>query len=383
MLTDLQIRKFAAKETPYKVSDARGLYMRVAINGSKTWSIAYRLDRVQKTLALGVYPEVSLSQARDKVSEVKRKLREGHAPSVVGDTITFGQITDEYIRRKEMQGLAERTIEKNRWLAKIAKDGLGQRPIRNIKPAEVWDVLQAIENSGRRETAIKTRGLIAEVFRYAIRTSRADGDPTTASKGALVRPKVTHLAAITDPKKFGDLLVAIDEYDGWPPIRAALQFSALVFARPVEIRGARWEEIEGDVWRVPAARMKGRRPQDVPLSKQAILILQKMRPYSDRGLVFPGIRSTQRTLSENTINIALRRMGFSQTEHCAHGFRSSASTMLNTMGFVKDIIEIQLSHLDEDEVRRAYNRALYWPERVAMMQRWADYLDELRRHAIV
>lgn len=334
-------------------------------------------------MALGAYPEVSLAEARDKLSEVKRSLRDGAAPSTADDDVTFGLIADEYIRRKEMQGLAERTIEKNKWLAKIAKDGLGHRPIRSIRPSEVWDLLRSIENSGRRETAIKSRGLIAEIFRYAIRTSRAEGDPTTASKGALSRPKVTHLAAITEPKKFGDLLVTIDEYEGWPPIRAALQFSALVFARPVEIRGARWDEIEDNVWRIPAARMKGRRPHEVPLSKQAIAILHNTRPHSDGGLIFPGIRSPKRTLSENTINIVLRSMGILKSEHCAHGFRSSASTMLNSMGFAKDIIEAQLSHLDQDEVRRAYNRAQYWPERVAMMQRWADYLDELKQQSIV
>jgi Arm DNA-binding domain len=190
MLTDMQIRKLLPGGKPYKVSDSRGLYIRVSVNGAKAWSISYRIDGIQKTQAIGVYPSVSLAEARDKVTDLKRKLREGTAPSTGVREETFAAISEEYIARKKTMGLAERTIEKNEWLARRANEGIGSRVLRNIKPPEIWEALSAIEQSGRHETAIKVRGFMGEVFRYAMRTSRADGDPTSASKGALIRPRV-------------------------------------------------------------------------------------------------------------------------------------------------------------------------------------------------
>lgn len=243
-------------------------------------------------------------------------------------------------------------------------------------------LLQQVERSGRLETARRLRSAIGSVFRYAIATLRAQHDPTSALRDALERPKVKHRAALIDPVQPGGLMRSIDEYDGWPTLRAALLFTALTFARPGEVRGARLSEIDEAkaVWNIPADRMKMRRPHMVPLSRQSLSLLSTIRPLTGvSDLIFPSIRSNKKLLSENAMNSALRRMGFTQEEMTAHGFRASASSILNERGFSPDVIEAALAHLDQNEVRRAYNRATYWPERVNLMQAWADMLDEFRR----
>lgn len=215
-------------------------------------------------------------------------------------------------------------------------------------------------------------------------TLRATHDPTTALQGALLAPKVNHRAAIVGEKAFGGLLRAIDGDDGWPTLKAALQFTALTFVRPGEVRGAVRKEFDFNkaIWRIAPERMKMRRPHEVPLSTQAIALLEDIWSLSEYGeLVFPSIRSNRKLLSENALNAALRRMGYQQDEMTAHGFRSSASTILNERGYNPDVIEAALGHQDEDEIRRAYNRAKYWPERVKLMQDWADLLDALRTAA--
>lgn len=219
------------------------------------------------------------------------------------------------------------------------------------------------------------------VFRLAVVTLRAPSDPTYALQGALLKANTKPRAAITDEKKFGGLLRAIDQFDGWPTIKAALKFSALTFARPGEVRGVVRLEINFDkaVWRIAAERTKMRRPHDVPLSRQALAVLTDVWPMSEHcELIFPSIRSNQRPLSENAFNSALRRMGYSPDEMSAHGFRSTASTILNENGFNPDVIEAALGHQAENAIRRAYNRATYWPERVALMQKWADMLDAFK-----
>lgn len=242
--------------------------------------------------------------------------------------------------------------------------------------------MKRIEKSGRRETAHRLRGLIGSVCQFAIVTLRGTNDPSYALRGALLRPNVKPRAAITDEEKFGGLLRAIDEFDGWPTLRAALQFAALTFARPGEIRLAKRAEIDFTkaVWRIPAERTKMRRPHDVPLSRQAVAVLNDIWPVSEMSdLIFPSTRSFLRPLSDNAFNAALRRMGYAQDEMTAHGFRSTASTILNERGFPPDVIEAALAHQDENSIRRAYNRATYWRERVDMMQQWADMLDQFRR----
>ena len=254
------------------------------------------------------------------------------------------------------------------------------RPITAITPAEILVLLQRIEKTGRRETARRLRGTIGSVFRLAIVTLRATNDPTFALRGALLRPNVQHRAAITDERELGALMRSIDEYDGWPTLRAALQLVALTMMRPGDVRHMCRSEIvfPKAVWHIPAERMKMRRPHDVPLSDQALTVLRGIWELSDGQLVLPSIRSFSKPLSENALNSALRRMGYAQDEMTAHGFRSSASTILNERGCDPDVIEAALAHEDEDNVRRAYNRAKYWPQRVKLLQEWADLLDEFK-----
>ena len=390
-LTQFEMRNAKPAEKPYKLSDGGGLHLLVQPNGNKFWRYRYRFAGVEKMLALGSYPATSLADARARRDAARKLLEAGADPSAQKklDKIaaaasaknTFGLIADEFLENHQLKGSAESTKAKVRWLLKEVAAPLADRPITEVTPIEVLEVLKRVERSGRRETAKRLRSTISAVFRLAIVTQRASNDPTTALRGALVPPIVRHRAAITDEKQLGGLLRAIDAFDGWPTIKAALLFTALTCARPGEVRGARRAEIdlERAVWRIPAERSKMRRHHDVPLSRQALNVLDEVWPLSDYGeLVFPSIRSNVRPLSENAMNSALRRMGFSQDEMTAHGFRSTASTILNERGVRPDVIEAMLGHQHENVVRRAYNRASYWPERVELMQKWADMLDEFR-----
>lgn len=391
-LTDLALRNAKPRDNPYKLFDGGGLHLIVNPGGSRIWRLAYRFAGKANQLSFGPYPLVSLAEARQKRDEAKKLLLDGKDPSTtrklekvnaaLAQGNTFGLLAGEYIERLERRGASERTLAKNRWLLEtLAGPALGDRPIGEITPVEILAVLQRVERSGRHESARRLRGSIGSVFRFAIATLRAEHDPTSALRDALERPKVTHRAALTDPKKLGGLMRAIDEYDGWPTLKAAMLFTALTFARPGEVRGARWAEIDFGkaVWNIPAERMKMRRAHVVPLSRQALAVLAEIRPLAGVSeLVFPSIRSNKKVLSDNAMNSALRRMGFTQDEMTAHGFRASASSILNERGHSSDVIEAALGHLDQNEVRRAYNRATYWPERVTLMQVWADLLDEFR-----
>jgi integrase len=360
--------------------------------GGKLWRFRYRFAGRENMLALGSFPAVSLASARDRRDEAKKLIAAGTDPAdkrkldklaaEVANRNTFGALVSEYISRLEENGSAKSTLDKNRWLLEDLAASLAKRPISAITPAEILLLLQRIEKTGRRETARRLRGTIGSVFRHAIVTLRATNDPTFALRGALLTPNVRHRAAITDERELGALMCSIDEYDGWPTLRAALQLVALTMTRPGDVRHMRRSEIvfPRAVWRIPAERMKMRRPHDVPLSTQALAILRDVWELSDGGdLVLPSIRTTSRPLSEGAMNSALRRMGYTKDEITAHGFRSSASTILNERGFDHDVIETALAHEDEDEVRRAYNRAKYWPQRVKLLQDWADLLDEFKR----
>ena len=254
------------------------------------------------------------------------------------------------------------------------------RPIAEVKPAEILVILKRIEKTGRRDTARRLRGTIGSVYRFAIANLKAETDPTYALRGALLQPNVQHRAAITDEKQLGALMRSIDEYDGWPTLRAALLLLPITMTRPGDVRHMRRSEISFPkaTWRIPAERMKMRRPHDVPLSRQALAVLREIWDASLGDLVLPSIRSNAKPLSENAMNSALRRMGYTGSEMTAHGFRASASTILNERGFDDDVIEAALAHQDEDEIRRAYNRATYWTQRVKLMQEWADLLDQFR-----
>jgi len=390
-LSELAVRTAKPREKAFKLTDGGGLHLLVQPGGGKLWRLKYRFGGKEKLLSFGRYPATSLADARRRREAAKSLLAAGTDPSeekrkekitaALSQRNTFGAIAAEYLESKRSGGTAETTVGKLRWLLEDLARPLSERPIAQITPAELLELLKRVEKSGRRDTARRLRGTISSVFRMAVVTLRAETDPTFPLRGALLAPNVQHRAAILDEKKFGALLCAIDEYDGWPTITAALKFMALTCARPGEVRLACREEIDFTkaVWRIPAERMKMRRPHDVPLSRQAVAVLKDIWPLSDHGdLIFPSVRSNRKALSENAFNASLRRMGYSKEEMTAHGFRSSASTILNSRGFDPDVIEAVLAHQEENEVRRAYNRAKYWPERVKLMQDWADLLDEFR-----
>jgi integrase len=357
-LSHFAITKAKPKDKAYRLSDGAGLYLHIEPGGSKLWRFRYRFAGRENMLAFGPYPAVSLGDARDRRDEARKLLAAGTDPSAkrkqdkreaaTKNANTFGAIADEVLANKEANEAAGSTMNKNRWLLKDLAAPLAGRPVAEITAAEILDLLKRIEKTGRRETARRLRGAIGSVFRYAIVTLRATSDPTLALRGALLTPKVNHRAAIVDEKELGGLLRVIDGYDGWPSLKAGLQFIALTFARPGEVRGAKRTEFDFDkaVWRIAPERMKMRRPHEVPLSRQAVAVLKDIWPLSEYGgLVFPSIRSNRRPLSENAFNSALRRMGFGQDEMTAHGFRATASTILNERGINPDVIEAALGDI--------------------------------------
>lgn len=384
-----------AKRTPQarKLSDAGGLHLLVPPTGGKLWRLAYRFGGKQKTLALGGYPAVSLAEARRERDEAKKLLAQGLDPSVqrkvekqVGKTAsesTFRIVAEEVIAKMEREGRAHVTIVKKRWLLDFAYPAFGNRPISEITARELLALLRQIEGRGLYETAKRLRSTCGMVFRFAIATGRADRDPSSDLRGALTTHKVIHRAAIVEPAGIGALLRSIDGFDGQPTTHAALRLAALTFVRPGELRHAEWREfdLDGAVWSIPAEKMKMRRPHRVPLSRQSLAILRQLKEVTGDGrLLFPSVLTVARPISENTLNAALRRLGYSSEEMSTHGFRATAATRLNEMGrWNADAIERQLAHQEANAVRRAYTHgAEYWQERVAMMQAWADYLDELR-----
>jgi integrase len=396
-LTDREIRKIEPGKALAKLSDGGGLQLWVMPDGAKRWRLAYRYNGKQKTLAIGVYPTTSLREARDARDDARRLLSSGQDPSLVrkldkvakakASANTFNSLADELLEKKRVEGKAERTFDKVEWLLSLARPDLGSRPIAEIMAPEVLRVLKAVEARGRLETAKRLRATIGQVFRFAVATGRADTDPTASLRGAIASPAVQHRAAIVEPKAFGGLLRAIASYEGSPETRAALEVLALTFARPGEIRAAEWSEFdfEGAIWSIPAHKMKMRRPHRIPLAPRSLQVLCDLREITGNGrFVFPSNRSRERCMSENTINAALRRLGFTKEEMTAHGFRSAASSILNESGLWNaDAIERQLAHVDNDSVRRAYARADFWDERVRMMTWWADRCRDMQAGGIV
>jgi integrase len=391
-LTLFALHNAKPRETPYKLSDGNGLHLLVQPNGSKLWRFRYRFGGKENMLTFGAFPEVMLAEARGRRDEARKLLSAGVDPAeqrklqkLAAETAkrtTFGAIALEYIAKVEAEGAAPATLDKKRWLLLDLAASLKNRPITAITPAEILLLLKRIEARGNRHTAHRLRGVIGTVFRLAVATLRATNDPTYALRGALLKENREHLPAITDEVRFGQLLRDIESYQGWPPIKAALKFQALTMSRPGDVRALKRAEINFPkaVWRIPAERMKMRRPHDVPLSRQALAVLQEVWPYSEGSeLVFPAQESRKKRISENGLNSALRTLGYLSEEVCSHGFRTSASTFLNERGFSPDVIEACLAHEEEDEVRRAYNRARYWTQRVELMQTWADLMDELQR----
>ena len=392
-LTDTAIRNSKPKDKPYKVADAQGLYLLVNPTGSKLWRIKYRIDGAERKLALGAYPEITLAEARAARDAARKQLdhsidpnaakRQARIEASIRAGNTFASVADELIEKKGREGRATATLEKQRWLLKLLGQDFGKRPVADITPQELLHELKKHERRGRLETAKQLRAFAGQVFRYAAATARAERDPAQLLQGALISPTVKHFAAITDTAQFGALLRAIDDYQGDPAVMYALKLTPHVFQRPGEIRQMEWAEVDFDkaVWTIPEIKMKMRQPHAVPLSKQAQVILREMRGLSGAGrYVFPSVRTKARPISDNTINAALRRMGYSKDQMTAHGFRTSASSLLNESGkWNPDAIERALAHMVPGIIRRIYNQSAYWAERVEMAQWWSDYLDELQK----
>jgi integrase len=394
-LSDVTIRSAKPTATPRKLSDGGGLYLLINPKpvASKLWRQAYRFDGKQKTLALGTYPSVSLSQAREGRDEAKKLLAGGIDPSAQRKTNrqlekavagnSFRTIAEEVIAKMEREGRAHVTIAKKRWLLDFAYPAFGDRPVTEVTAMELLALLRNLEGRALYETAKRLRSTCGMVFRYAIATGRAERDPSADLRGALTTHQVIHRAAIVEPAAIGALLRAIDGFDGQPTTQAALRLAAHVFVRPGELRQAEWTEFDLDsaIWVIPAAKMKMRRPHRVPLSRQSLEIIRGLHEITGNGrLVFPSVRTVLRPISENTVNAALRRLGYAKEDMSGHGFRSMAATRLNEMGqWNPDAIERQLAHQEVNAVRRAYTHAAeFWAERVQMMQAWSDYLDGLR-----
>jgi len=391
-LTAVEVKNAESREKPYKLADGGRMHLLVTPAGSKLWRLAYRFGGKEKLLALGVYPEVALKDARAKRDEAKALLADGVDPGAkrkldkltkdISNATTFKALADEYQDKLRREGRAVATLEKNEWLYSQMLPKLGERPISELSATEILSVLRPVEKRGNLETAKRLRMKIGEVIRFAIATGRAVNDPTPSLKGALVGPKAKHRAAITDPIALGAFLRAVEAFDGQPETVAALKILPMVFTRPGELRLAEWREFDLNkaIWTIPASRTKMRREHQVPLPRQALAILAALKEITGGGrLVFPGIRSVERPISENTLNASMRRMGFKQDEVSAHGFRATASTLLNESGkFSADAIERALAHQDPDPIRRAYARGAFWAERVEMAQWWADHLDTLK-----
>jgi integrase len=392
-LTDTTVRSAKAGHKPRKISDGGGLFLLVQPGGGKLWRLAYRFGGKQQTQALGIYPEVSLAQARSGRNEAKKLLAQGIDPSAqrkrdkqvaaASAVNTFKVVATELMAKHEREGRAKRTLEKNRWLLEFAIAEIGDRPIAEITAPELLAVLRGIERRGRFETAKRLRSISGTVFRYAIATGRAERDPSADLRGALTVHQVNHRATIVEPKAIGALLRAIEEFEGQLTTRAALRLAPHVFVRPGELRHAEWSEfdLDGAVWSIPATKMKMRRPHRVPLSRQSLAIIGEIKAITGNGRwLFPSVRTILRPISENTLNAALRRLGYGTEDMSSHGFRAMAATRLNETGrWNADAIERQMAHQEANAVRRAYTHsAEYWDERVAMMQAWSDYLESLR-----
>jgi integrase len=391
-LNDVAIKALKPKDRVFVVADEKGLCIEVAVSGSKLWRFRYRFGGKPKVLSFGRYPEVTLKEARQRRDDARGQLRDGIDPGVERKRAkltarfnvanTFRAVAEEYIEHKLVkEGRAAVTVEKAKWLLLQMKP-IWDQPLVEIKPAEVFGVLRRLEGQRKHETAKRCRSFTSRVFRYAAATGRAESDPAAMLAGQLIAPKVKHHAAILEPRKLGELLRSIDAFEGAPITRLALQVAPHVMARPGELRQATWDEFDLDakIWRIKPERMKMRRPHAIPLSEQVLGYLRELQQFSGpEGYVFPAFHTTRRPMSENTMNQAFRRMGYTSDEVTAHGLRTTASTLLNESGkWHPDAIERALAHGDSDAVRGIYNRGHYWDDRVKMMTWWSDYLDALR-----
>jgi integrase len=393
-LTVLDVKNAKPRAKPYKLADGGGLYLEVMPNGSRYWRMKYRFAGKEGRLALGVFPEVSLKDARQKKIKARQQLSAGLDPSnerrqlkfaaIASRNNTFGSIAEEWLE-KQRPHWSESHTTRTKWLLQNhLLPWLDTRPIQEISTPELLSVLQRIEQKGIHETAHRAKHTAGQILRYAIATGRTQQDPTLALKGALTNPKEKHLAAITDPKEVGRLLIAMDGFRGTIEVRTALLLSPLLFQRPGEIRQMQWSDLNFETaeWRYTVTKTKT--PHVVPLSHQAVALLQAIQPITGGGrYVFPSARGPSRPLSENGVRTALRTLGYTNEQMTPHGFRAMARTILDeVLGYRIDWIEHQLAHAVKDPNGRAYNRTAHLEGRKEMMQAWADYLDKLRNKTL-
>ena len=393
-LNNTQLTNAKPEAKPYKLADGGGMYLLVTPKGGKWWRLDYRLRGKRKTVSLGVYPDVKLKKARDKREAARENIAAGIDPSEIKqeekakqeNADSFKAVADEWLKKYAVQWVPSHTDKIKLRLKNDVYPWLGDKAIHEITAPGLLRVLRRVEDRGAVETAHRIRQNCGQIFRYAVASGRADRDPSQDLRGALPPAKETHYATITAPTEIGALLRAIDGYTGQFATRCALRLAYLTFVRPGELRHAEWAEIDlkKKEWRIPPEKMKMKRPHIVPLSKQAVEVLEELKPLTGNGrYLFPSVRSQQRPMSENTINAALRGMGYAKDKMTGHGFRSMASTLLNEQGWNRDAIERQLAHIEGNEVRAAYNYAEYLDERKRMMQHWAEYLDGLKAGASV
>ena len=399
-LTEGRIRSTAPADKPQRLFDGGGLYLEVSPRGGRWWRLKYRFQGKEKLLSLGTYPVVTLKGARERALELKRQLADGIDPGAERKAVkasregalanSFEPIAREWHEEQHKPTVSEG--QARRIMARLEGDvfpWLGKLPISEVMAPTILQTLRRVEARGAIETAHRELQTISQVFRYAVATGRAERDPTPDLRGALKPFVTTHMAAITEPEKVGELLRAIDGYTGSFIVKCALQLAPLTFVRPGELRAALWSEfdLEAGIWRIPAERMKGTKVakakgQDhlVPLSSQAVAILKTLHPLTGhRPAVFPSTRGDGRVMSDMTMGAALRRLGFSGDEMTAHGFRAMARTMLvERLDYDESIVEAQLAHRVRDALGRAYNRTQFVEQRKAMMQTWGDYLAGLK-----
>jgi integrase len=404
-LTDIAIRNAKPSDKQQKIFDGGGLHLLITPAGAKRWVLKYRFGDKEKTLAFGMYPDVSLADARRKRDDAREKLAAGIDP---GEVKKAEKQTKRLNAANSFEAVAREwhlkyadswsAVHGDRILRRLEVDAfpyIGGKPIGDVMPPDVLDLLRKVEKRGALETAHRLRSNVGQVMRYAVATGRAIRDVSADLRGALPPVQKEHLAALVAPKEVGDLLRAIDGYQGTLPVLCALRLAPLVFQRPGELRNAAWPEFDLDAatWEIPAARMKRTKKGKasggahiVPLSKQAVEILRTLHALTGHhdGFLFPSVRTRERPMSENTVNAALRRMGYDGETMTGHGFRAMARTILDeVLNVAPVIIEAQLAHSVKDPLGRAYNRTAHLPQRREMMQQWADYLDQLKAGATI
>jgi len=390
MLTDTAIKKLKPRDKAYRVYDGGGMYLELSPAGGKWWRFKYRFEGKEKRLSLGVYPDVSLKAAREKLADARKLLAAGVDP---GENRKASKAASADRAANSFEVIAREWYDKHAgtWAPNHSKrvmqlferdlfPPLGDKPIASIAATEVLAVLRKIEARGAGDTAHRARSYCGQIFRYAIATGRAERDPSSELRGALAPVVGSHFAAVTEPARVAEILRILDGYDGSPVVTMALRLAPLVFVRPGELRTAQWTDIDLDAaeWRFVTSKTKT--PHIVPLSSQAVAILKELQPRTGEGrYVFPSARTSARPMSDNAVLAAFRRSSIETDEMSGHGFRAMARTILDeVLGFRADIIEHQLAHAVRDPNGRAYNRTAHLPDRKRMMQEWADYLDKLK-----